>query len=70
MPVKLWWGIHDGTLYSRDSGPAVEFENEQAARAEYLGMKPKYESIGYMFWFCKIILEDGAKIELESNPYH
>ena len=64
---KLQTGIHAGTMTSRDSGPAKEFDTKAEAIADYQDQRNWFKSIGYVIWFAYLTDPDGNITILEQN---
>jgi hypothetical protein len=72
-PEGMWevsYGIHDGTLMSRDSGSPTFHDSSQAARKAFADAKRSYTSLGYRTWFAHMYDEKGLMTELDAPaPY-
>ena len=49
---KLHYGIHRGTLMSRDVGDILDIVSEDAARKKAIELEEGYKKMGYMLWFA------------------
>jgi hypothetical protein len=55
----LNYGIHRGTLMSRDLGDSFEFDTEEKAIQKAKELKKEYADMGYYIWFANIQKPDG-----------
>lgn len=65
----LNWGIHRGTLTSRDIGEPKYFDSEGEAQDELRAMNADFAKIGYQIWFARLTTPDGTEKRLMDNPY-
>lgn len=63
---ELHYGIHRGTITSRDSDMSL-FETEEAARESYRSRKQFHKSIGYSVWFAYLISPTGEQKTLDPG---
>jgi hypothetical protein len=67
----LRWGLHRGTLMSRDIGDNFYFNNLEECRKKHMELKADFNSRGYQIWYAEIVVPyDGEKIKLEDNAYY
>jgi hypothetical protein len=64
MGYVLTWGIHRGTLTSRDIGDPYKFKTEKEAAGKIEELKKRFAEIGYFIWFANI---NGKQVF--STPY-
>jgi len=65
------WGIHRGTLMSRDVGDHYYFETIEECKAKYFELKAHYNTMGYQIWYAHMYLPGHNEyIEFESNSYY
>lgn len=70
---KVVYGIHRGTLTSRDSTDPREFETEEEARAYGEQIAKSFnradgtDSIGCHLWFLKMYRPDGTTVALRPG---
>lgn len=67
--VQLNYGIHKGTLMSRDTN-SREFESLDEAK-KYLDEEERFiKGFGYMIWFAYIKMSDGKEYSIHpGNSY-
>ena len=66
-PDKKWllsYGIHRGTLVSRDYDNPTPFESELAAREAFSQYRERHEAAGDFIWFATLIHPDGTQERL------
>jgi hypothetical protein len=65
----LTWGIHKGTLMSRDDGYPKEFFTKDEAIAEFHRLQANFINMGYTMWYAQIRdIDTGEILEtLASN---
>jgi hypothetical protein len=68
-PWRLNWGIHGGTLMSRDVGDPVFADTRKALEMEIERLKKNFSEIGYFLWYASIIDPDGKHEEVFSTSY-
>lgn len=68
-PWTVTWGLHHGTLMSRDVGDPISCDSETEARSEFLNLKKDVARIGCQIWFAYLNKPDGTKELLEQNSY-
>jgi hypothetical protein len=66
----LTWGIHRGTLISRDTGDPYKFDTEQECIEKAKELDSHFKTIGYKIWYAMITAPDGQRKEIMSNPYY
>ncbi len=66
----LNYGIHQGTLMSRDVGQPTEYDSREEAMAAAAANREYYRQIGYKIWFATITDPNGKRTQIESNPYY
>jgi len=73
--MNKWWkyyfGLHRGTLISRDSNGPTEKLSLEECREQADEDERFVASIGYQIWFCYAISPDGERVNLKkSAPYY
>lgn len=68
---RLAWGIHRGTLMSRDVGDPFEASTEKQIVTRFQEIKDHFENyMGMHIWFAYMEKPDGTKVKLcEGVPY-
>ena len=77
MNENKWYvsyGIHRGTLMSRDTATEY-FENEQDARDYFstiiASYQPGKDRFGYVLWFASLYNADGKQVsQVNGYPYN
>jgi len=71
MPYTLNYGIHRGTLISRDC-VCEEYNTEKEAHQAFVAKQEYHTKTGYNVWYAYIVTPNGDKIQLaEPNiSYH
>ena len=68
-PWTLRWGIHRGTIISRDMGDDIPCDSLEACRTETKKLKRRFGRIGYKLWYARAVGPGGQSIGLASAPY-
>jgi len=68
---KLAWGIHRGTMMSRDIGDPYYFETEKEVIDKLESLKKNYSEAPFpcYIWYATIYRPDGTSEQLYSTPY-
>ena len=66
---EIKYGIHRGTLTSRDVGEPKNFGTRDEAISWFKDEQAWLRSIGYVFWYCHLFDENGSMETLEQNSY-
>lgn len=66
----LSWGIHAGTLTSRDVGESYKFDTEQECIDKAHKLQSHYKNMGYKIWYANVINPDGTSRNIISTPYY
>jgi len=70
FPWKLNWGIHCGTIMSRDVGDEEFARTREALIQEVERLKEEFGEIGYYLWYASIIGPNGKQQEeIFYTPY-
>lgn len=66
----LRWGLHNGTMVSRQVGDLLTLGSEQEVRAKWDEIKQHLDEIGREVWFASFTDDQGERTELaQSVPY-
>ena len=65
----LSWGIHAGTLMSRDIGEPYHFDTEEECIDKARKLQSHYRSMGYKIWYANVICPNGETKNIISNRY-
>lgn len=72
-PPGKWlvsYGVHQGTIVSRDSQNPTVHDSEAAARAYFNKLKAGFDADGYRTWFAELIDAQGGRTVLAPPvPY-
>lgn len=72
-PNKSWtleFGIHQGTVISRDSDSIGGFESLQACIDELAKKERFFNSIGYVIWYANAVSPSGERQSIhKGNSY-
>lgn len=69
---RLAWGIHGGTMLSRDSGEDItDLESEAACLQQAQELKAEFARLGYSLWFARAYGPNGEQVSFGSltRPY-
>jgi hypothetical protein len=68
----LSYGVHAGTINSRDTSALHGLSDLAACRAALLVKERFLKSIGYVIWYARAIAPDGTEhaIRPDNNAYH
>ncbi len=73
LMVGTWslnYGIHNGTLMSRDSDTSHGYQSLEAVQAHYAESMRNVQGFGYMCWFAYAVPPEGDRIEIDTpRPY-
>lgn len=69
---KLTWGIHRGTLMSRDTGNPKECDSLEDCKAEANRLAASFEEqgFGYRMWFATAHGPDGQIENFEEHQHY
>jgi hypothetical protein len=66
----LRWGLHKGTMMSRQAGDLLTLGSEQEVRAKWDEIKQYLDEMGWEVWFANFTDDQGEQTELtQSVPY-
>ncbi len=68
-PYRVQWGIHRGTMISRDIGEAQEFETESDALGWIEKTRARYKQMGYHIWYAYLLGPGEEKRLIEQTQY-
>jgi hypothetical protein len=61
---RLGWGIHRGTIMSRDIGQPKTFDSREEAVKAVEELKRDFAKMGYVLWFATLTSPDGQEEQL------